>query len=415
MPHVDPLDYGDDAIGSPLVPPWAGSAFAKGRSVEVEPAFQGELIFQRFSFWTMYDYFRALALLVRGASWDEREGACNLLAIRGMDSRYRQRANTQGEFNDILVVVRETQSEPEIYVYECSIDPGGKDRKARGGQLVLENGVHNAVVGKRGRGIGGKGAGTPVVILTDFQYRRDKNYDGVPDTDVIHGSRAEGVQIHWSSAHAKSVGRYSAGCTAVKTSLEGPWKELIGLLKGHARAWGGLRYLVSSCDELRTPGEIFEQNDFWDLLGHISRTPFVKTNQAIPPTSGIPVAPAGADVDANIKEAQEHKWNALWFREKVRNNREGREGSWDYKQAGEAYQDFGNFNFGATGKALGIPEDILLKQAGHAQVAAGTSKPEWGEPATWGILGGTAPFGDDPDDQAMIKKGIDYYKKNYEK
>jgi RHS repeat-associated protein len=83
-------------------------------------------------------------------------------------------------------------------------------------------------------------------------------------------------------------------------------------------------------------------------------------------------------------------------------------------------QDIGNHHFGATGKATGIfPEGTMLRQAGKAQIAAGTSKPEWqkykilnvpgsikaGIPATTKkIL--LAPYGDDPRDQSWIKIGF---------
>jgi YD repeat-containing protein len=88
---------------------------------------------------------------------------------------------------------------------------------------------------------------------------------------------------------------------------------------------------------------------------------------------------------------------------------------WDYKQYGwtltdfgglgpSPYGDCGNFNFGASGRAWGIPLPILLRGAGYAQVAAGTSTPEWGH---W--YNGP-PYGDDPDDQAQIIAGYFYYK-----
>lgn len=113
----------------------------------------------------------------------------------------------------------------------------------------------------------------------------------------------------------------------------------------------------------------------------------------------VPVAPAGADIDSNIREARNRSGAIVWFYLQVRNR-----GPWDYKQKGKAYQDFGNFNFGATGAALGISENILLRGAGWAQQRAGTSKPEYG---TWT---GDAPYGDDPADQELIQRGIEYYK-----
>lgn len=60
----------------------------------------------------------------------------------------------------------------------------------------------------------------------------------------------------------------------------------------------------------------------------------------------------------NIKEAQECASNhdfvdtLLWFYEKEQNNKDGHLSateSWDYKQISNEYEDFGNFNYGATG------------------------------------------------------------------
>jgi hypothetical protein len=78
---------------------------------------------------------------------------------------------------------------------------------------------------------------------------------------------------------------------------------------------------------------------------------------------------------------------------------------WDYKQdkSGD-YQAFGNFNYGAAGSAMGIPDQVLVRAAGWAQQRAGTSS------AAWNTWSGAAPYGDDPDDQAQIKAGIKYAK-----
>jgi len=85
----------------------------------------------------------------------------------------------------------------------------------------------------------------------------------------------------------------------------------------------------------------------------------------------------------------------------------------DYKQlaqnysdgypVGSPYADFGNFNYGAMGAAMGIPQSILLRAAGYAQGQAGTSSQKWGN---WK---GGPPYGDDPNDQVQIKAGINYY------
>jgi Bacterial toxin 44 len=140
----------------------------------------------------------------------------------------------------------------------------------------------------------------------------------------------------------------------------------------------------------------------------------------------IPLGPLGVDINKNISAAEQHPVsgtalinpgiaysNAKWFRDMVRNAKgridDVRSGkSWDYKQIG--YADFGNFNYGATGAAAGFSETRLLREAGRAQIEAGTSRPGWGEPGNlYNPLGGTPPYGDDPDDQVMIKRGVAYY------
>lgn len=107
--------------------------------------------------------------------------------------------------------------------------------------------------------------------------------------------------------------------------------------------------------------------------------------------------PRQSELDKNIREANPGiSMNIVEFYQAVRNK-----GRWDYKQQGAEYQDFGNFNYGATGQAAGFGP-ILLPAAGWAQTRAGTSKPEWGSPF------GKAPYGDDPADQAMIRAGMQY-------
>ncbi|WP_428839982.1 polymorphic toxin type 44 domain-containing protein [Burkholderia dolosa] len=56
----------------------------------------------------------------------------------------------------------------------------------------------------------------------------------------------------------------------------------------------------------------------------------------------------------------------IWFYRQVRNR-----GPWDHKQKQREYADFGNFNYGATGYAAGIPEQTLLRAAGCAQMLVG--------------------------------------------
>jgi hypothetical protein len=125
-----------------------------------------------------------------------------------------------------------------------------------------------------------------------------------------------------------------------------------------------------------------------------------------------PKSPPHASVDENIALAQSVRpdltppFNILWFYEKVRNK-----GPWDYKQIDRAYADFGNFNYGATGTALGISEETLLRAAGWAQTQSGNTGSGISVDRLQAVLGvgGVAPYGDDAKDQVWIKRGIQYY------
>jgi hypothetical protein len=152
-------------------------------------------------------------------------------------------------------------------------------------------------------------------------------------------------------------------------------------------------------------------------------------------------------LEENSKEADDI-WYPRVFREKVKYG-----GDWDYKsnkksifglanmevdgkdgngitqfnfqgQVLEA-QDIGNHHYGVVGRAMGIPENILFKKAGEAQINQGTSKDEWQVYKTTFVPGSyvqgipgsyvkelVAPYGDDPRDQGWIKKGFEYYNKN---
>jgi hypothetical protein len=69
------------------------------------------------------------------------------------------------------------------------------------------------------------------------------------------------------------------------------------------------------------------------------------------------------------------------------------------------FEDFGNYHYGYVGINAGIPAGILLRQAGRAQIEAGTLQKGWGNPAN-GVWGGQAPYGDDPKDYQNIQNGI---------
>jgi hypothetical protein len=117
----------------------------------------------------------------------------------------------------------------------------------------------------------------------------------------------------------------------------------------------------------------------------------------------VPLAPAGVSVDSNINVAQDYSYlnpgADAAFVQLVRNH-----GLWDYKRQGSEYEDFGNFNFGATAAAMGFPEYIAQNGAGIYQQLFGASRAGSGFPFfKW-------PYGDDKKDAGHIKDGYKYYK-----
>ena len=114
--------------------------------------------------------------------------------------------------------------------------------------------------------------------------------------------------------------------------------------------------------------------------------------------------PPCVDVAQNIAEARNMSYGQ-WY-DAVRNG-----GKWDYKQQGAQYQEFGNYNYGVTAKAVGIPGNIPNRGAGWAQGQAGTSLPQWGN--WWDWPSSSTSFGDDPEDQHWINEGIKDYINGY--
>jgi hypothetical protein len=112
----------------------------------------------------------------------------------------------------------------------------------------------------------------------------------------------------------------------------------------------------------------------------------------------IPPTPPGADINRNIYKAG---WflDPRWFYNQVRNK-----GPMDYKQQGPLYQDFGNFNYGATGAAFGFRDNLLQRAAGAANQIADPSRQDLGSPY------GGPPYGDDPNDQTQIINGMEFCK-----
>lgn len=109
-------------------------------------------------------------------------------------------------------------------------------------------------------------------------------------------------------------------------------------------------------------------------------------------------------VDGNIDVAKTRRGDVFWFRRTIPNK-----GAWDYKQYCQC-EDFGNFNFGATGRAVGFPDEYLRQEAGIAQGKAGTNRSAFGSSGIrflpWTAQGNN---GDDPVDQFWIMQGARYY------
>lgn len=83
----------------------------------------------------------------------------------------------------------------------------------------------------------------------------------------------------------------------------------------------------------------------------------------------VPIAPPNANLDQNIAEAETHRPAIFaeyqWFKSQV-----GPWGPQDYKRIDRKYEPFGNFNYGAVGAAMGIPDEVLKRAAGYYQSKA---------------------------------------------
>ena len=118
--------------------------------------------------------------------------------------------------------------------------------------------------------------------------------------------------------------------------------------------------------------------------------------------------PPGVSPEANADVCRSHRNEGIpkyfWFKEQVQKG-----APWDYKRLtpDERYENFGNYNYGYAAAATEIDLDTALRAAGAAETG---THPEWGTP-----LGGP-PFGDDPKDQAWIRRGYeDYFRKHPER
>jgi hypothetical protein len=133
-----------------------------------------------------------------------------------------------------------------------------------------------------------------------------------------------------------------------------------------------------------------------NLVGPLPKDGYYTSEMTHTAFGRIPPAPPGVDINMNMQQAN-NSINPFWFYDQVHNN-----GPWDYKQSGDKYQDFGNFHYGAVGRAFGWPDSILNRMAGWANQIADPLRQNLGSP--WGGY----PYGDDPDDQEQIRMGIKY-------
>jgi len=123
-------------------------------------------------------------------------------------------------------------------------------------------------------------------------------------------------------------------------------------------------------------------NHVWNLHSHIEEAASKKLLLVVSPVSGL-----------------------LWFGNQVKVG-----GIWDIKQHygndAEA-ENFGNFNYGATGAAMGLPYEVLTRVAGAAQTYVNLRNGTY-DPSD-GIWYGNSPYGDEIRDQEWIVRGYNYF------
>ncbi len=84
-------------------------------------------------------------------------------------------------------------------------------------------------------------------------------------------------------------------------------------------------------------------------------------------------------------------------------------GEWDdRKRLGDIYERQGNFSYGATAAALGLPKHIAQAGAGFVQRGRNVYRAAMGEPLAASVGHLRWPYGDDPRDQLSIADGYEY-------
>lgn len=139
-----------------------------------------------------------------------------------------------------------------------------------------------------------------------------------------------------------------------------------------------------------------------DFVGPLPPSGYYTSEMTVTKCGRVPPAPPTADIRANMFLSYLYSRDGFfkrlrWFYNQVRNS-----GPWDYKQQGSRYEDFGNFNFGATGTAAHFSSAMLFRGAGYASQKADPTRKGLN---TW--FSGY-PYGDDPADQEQIEKGIEF-------
>jgi hypothetical protein len=79
---------------------------------------------------------------------------------------------------------------------------------------------------------------------------------------------------------------------------------------------------------------------------------------------------------------------------------------WDYNKQGP-YDNFGNFNYGATGAALGLPDQVIKRGAGAYKYVYDLVHDK---PDPDGSPLGPYPYGNSQGKQDEVQAGIDYFK-----